>query len=206
FTLVTATGRERVISLTGDDPAAVLPMPDGAALLGYQSLRNLTTLDAAKFNSYLEDEGIAFIRELRIARGEDDAPAPEYFVRCAKALLQSQGGAAGDVYSTVLGYTLELIPEQNPYALAPGDELSFRLLLRGEPAAGLLLQAYTRESPDDIQKVRVDADGRARITLVEPGDWLVKAVSIEEETKSPDADWLSYWASFVFAVSPAGAE
>ena len=39
---------------------------------------------------------------------------------------------------------LELIPEQNPYAMAVGDDLTFRLLLRGEPAAGLLVQAFTQ--------------------------------------------------------------
>ena len=200
FVYVTPDGREPVISLQGDDPAAVLDMPAGAGLVGYQSFPNLTTLDAVKFNTYLEEEGIEYIREQRIAAGQDDAPAEEYFVRCAKALMQSPGDAAGEIFSTRLGYTLELIPESNPYELTDGDELVFRLLLRGEPAEGLLVQAFSQDNPDAIQKVRVDSDGRAVIRLDGTGIWLVKAVNIEAETKTPDADWLSHWASFVFEL------
>ena len=201
FTTVTAAGREPVFSLQGDDPAAVLEMSDGPLLIGYQSFPNLTTLDAAKFNRYLEEEGIEYIREQRIARGEDDAPAPEYFVRCAKALAQGpDSDGEEDIYARALGYTLELIPEQNPYAMAVGDDLTFRLLLRGEPAAGLLVQAFTQAQPESIQKIRVGDDGLATVRLDASGVWLIKAVNIEPETRSPDADWLSHWASFVFEL------
>lgn len=205
FSATSATGREPVISLQGDDPAAVLEMPAGQLLLGYQSNRSFTELDPAKFNSYLEEEGIEFVRDMRIAAGEDELPAPEYFVRCAKALLQS-GADNSDIWRTRLGYRLELIPEQNPYALGPGDELEFRLLWRGEPAEGLLLQAYTRAEPERVQKIRVDKDGRARIALHSGGTWLVKAVSIRPLVGSPQAKWLSHWASFLFELpdAPAG--
>lgn len=202
FSSVSATGREPVFSLQGDDPAAVIEMPTGQLLLGYQSNRSFVELDAAKFNSYLEEEGISFIREQRKAAGQDDQPAPEYFVRCAKALLQS-GDSEGDIWRTELGYRLELIPEQNPYDLAAGEELGFRLLWRGEPATGLLVQAYTREEPERVQKVRVDADGHAAINLHSSGTWLVKAVSIRPLVGSPKAKWLSHWASFLFELPAA---
>jgi uncharacterized GH25 family protein len=202
FSKVTAAGREDVLSLQGNDPAATITMPAGAMLLGYQSNRSYVELDAAKFNSYLEDEGIEYIREERIAAGEDDQPAPEYFVRCAKALLQA-GPTGGDIYQTRLGYRLELTPEANPYELAPGDELTFQLTWRDGPAAGLLLQAFTREEPDNVQKIRTDADGRATIKLHSSGTWLVKAVSIQGIIGAPRAKWLSHWASFLFELPAA---
>ncbi|MEE4185117.1 MAG: DUF4198 domain-containing protein [Gammaproteobacteria bacterium] len=199
FSKVTAAGRDDVLSLQGNDPAATITLPAGAMLLGYQSNRSYVELDAAKFNSYLEDEGIEYIREARIAAGEDDEPAPEYFVRCAKALLQS-GPTAGEIYKTRLGYRLELTPEANPYDLSPGDQLTFRLTWRDGPAEGLLLQAFTREDPDNVQKIRTDADGRATITLNSSGTWLVKAVSIQGIIGAPRAKWLSHWASFLFEL------
>lgn len=199
FSKVTSFGREDVVSLQGNDPAANIEMPAGAMLLGYQSNRSYVELDAAKFNSYLEHEGIEYIREERIAAGEDDEPAPEFFVRCAKALLQT-GAADGEIYKTRLGYRLELMPEANPYDLSAGDELTFQLLWREGPAANLLLQAFTREDPDNIQKIRTDADGRATITLHSSGTWLVKAVSIQGIIGSPKAKWLSHWASFLFEL------
>jgi len=201
FSKVTPAGREDVLSLQGNDPAASIEAPAGPMLLGYQSNRSYVELDAAKFNSYLEDEGIEYIREARIAAGEDDDPAPEYFVRCAKALLQSgPDGDGSEIYKTRLGYRLELIPEANPYTLQPGDQLTFQLLWRDGPASDLLLQAFTRDDPDNIQKVRTDAEGRATVTLHSSGTWLVKAVSIQGIIGSPKAKWLSHWASFLFEL------
>ena len=202
FSLVNTSGRSPVESIIGDDPAATLVIGDGATLLGYRSNRNFVTLDAKKFNGYLEDEGIEFIREQRIAAGEDDQPAPEYFVRCAKALLQS-GAEGGDIYATELGYILELIAEKDPYQLNPGDELPFRLIYRGEPAVNLLVQAFTSENPDRLQRIRTDANGRATIRLTEAGVWMVKAVNIQPIVADPKAKWQSYWASYVFELAKA---
>jgi uncharacterized GH25 family protein len=201
FSKVDAGGRTDVISVMGDDPAAQITMKPGALLLGYRSNRNYTELDAAKFNNYLEEEGIEFIRAERIANNQDDQPAHEYFVRCAKALLQN--GRAGDnVYGTELGYILELIALNDPYSLAVGDDLGFRLMYRGEPARNLLVQAFTRANPATKQRVRTDEDGFAKIQLTEAGIWMVKAVNIQPIIGDPKADWQSYWASYVFALEP----
>jgi len=202
FSQTTAAGRSDVLSLQGNDPAATLTMPDGAMLLGYQSARSFTELDAAKFNAYLEEEGIEYLRAERIAAGEDDQPAQEYFVRCAKALLQA-GDADEALYRQKLGYRLELIPESNPYQLKPGDELTFTLLWRDQPAEGLLLQAFTQEDPQNIQKVRIDANGQGTIRLHSAGVWLVKSVSIRSISGDPKAKWLSHWASFLFELPAA---
>lgn len=212
FSMTTSDGTEPVISLTGNDPAADIDISNGPALLGYQSIRSFVVLDAAKFNQYLEDEGIEFIRAARQAAGEDDLPAPEYFVRCAKSLIMPEadggflkrffGGSqkAGNVYKTRLDYTLELIPLENPYAKQAGDSLEFELIYRDKPAEGLLIQAFTRELPDEIQKVRTDAAGRATVNLDKTGIWMVKAVQIQPIIGDPKARWQSYWATYLFAV------
>ncbi|MCP4090633.1 MAG: DUF4198 domain-containing protein [Gammaproteobacteria bacterium] len=208
FSMVSNAGRIPVISMMGNDPAAEISFPAGQTLLGYQSAPSFVELDAEKFNTYLEHEGIEFIRETRRERGEDNDPAPEYFVRCAKALLQSSKPGES-FYAEELGYVLELVPMQDPYVLTIEDSLEFVLLYRGEPIEGLLLQAFTREQPELIQKVRTDALGRATIKLSMPGTWFIKAVQIEALNSSantmmakapPTALWQSYWASYLFTV------
>jgi len=203
FSQVNAAGRSPVESLIGDDPAASITVGEGALLLGYRSNRNFVELDAKKFNSYLEEEGIEFIREQRIAQGTDDQPAPEYFVRCAKALLQS-GAAGNGIYQTELGYIFELIAENDPYALKAGDEITFRLVYRGEPAVNLLVQAFERSHPERRQRIRTDNDGKATIQLTEPGVWMIKAVNIQPIIGDPKALWQSYWASYVFELAGLG--
>jgi hypothetical protein len=200
FSQVTAAGRSPVESMLGDDPAATLKAGNGALLLGYRSNRNFVDLDAKKFNSYLEEEGIEFIREQRIALGQDDQPAPEYFVRCAKVLIQT-GLDGGEIYKTELGYILELVPESDPYNLTPGDELTVSLSYRGEPAVNLLVQAFTREKPELRQRIRTDEDGKATIQLTQAGVWMIKAVNIQPIIGDPKALWQSYWASYVFELA-----
>jgi hypothetical protein len=200
FSKVTSAGRSPVESIIGDDPAATLTVNKGALLLGYRSNRNFVNLDAEKFNSYLEEEGIEFIREQRVALGQDDEPAPEYFVRCAKVLIQSDGSKE-NIYKTELGYILELIAENDPYQLNPGDKLTFRLIYRNKPAANLLVQAFTRAKPEIRQRIRTDAAGRVTIQLTEPGVWMIKAVNIQPVIDDPKAAWQSYWASYVFELT-----
>ncbi len=209
FSLVTETGRAGIESIQGNDPAATLVATPGAQLLGYQSVPVFVELEAKKFNSYLEDEGIEFIKAERERRGESDEPAPENFIRCAKALIQT-GPTGQSVYKEKLGYTLELIPQSDPYELKPGDELGFELLYRDEPIEGLQLQAFTREQPESIQKIRTDANGMATINIDRPGIWLVKVVQIipirgrpQTIVGEPPALWQSYWASFVFELPAA---
>ena len=89
FSVVDDRGRAQVSSVLGNNPAATLTPEPGTSLIGYQSNRNFTELDGAKFEAYLAEEGLEPIFELRRERGESGQPAKEYFVRCAKAVVQS---------------------------------------------------------------------------------------------------------------------
>jgi len=200
FSQTTSAGREAIESIPGDDPAAVLVARDNALLVGYRSNRAFVELPAEKFNSYLDEEGMEFIRKERIAKGEDADPAPEYFVRCAKTLLQTGDPGASKVFGTVLGYTLELTPLSNPYLQKVGDELTFQLEYRGKPAAGLLVQAFTADNPVDRQRIRTDSNGKAVVKLTRPGIWMIKAVNIQSIIGDPKGKWQSYWASYLFEL------
>ncbi len=200
FTVTTAAGRQPVESILGDDPAATLTAVDGDMLVGYQSKPSYVELEAEKFNGYLEDEGIAFIRELRIKAGTDESPAPEFFVRCAKALIQN-AAMPGTLYDVRLGYELELVLQANPAGLVPGDELDVLLLKEGEPVGGLLVQAFSQSAPDNVQKIRTDERGMARVQIDGTGIWLIKAVNIQPLQDPAENSWLSHWASYTFAIT-----
>ena len=206
FSLTSQSGRVDIHSRQGSNPAAIIGATAGAQLLGYQSMPQFIELDAEKFNEYVEEEGIEYIRAVRERRGESNSSAPEIFIRCAKALIQT-GLANREIYREKLGYTLELIPQSDPYQLKKGDELEFELLYLGKPFEGLLLQALSKADPENVQKVRTDKNGRAHVAINEPGVWLIKVVLImpikgrQQANKGvPSAVWQSYWASYVFEL------
>jgi hypothetical protein len=101
-------------------------------------------------------------------------------------------------HDRVLGLTLELVPEADPHALAPGAELPLRLLYEGRPLAGALVVAMRRGDPAARVSARTGAAGRVALALAAPDFWLVKAVHMVPAPAGVDAEWESLWASLTF--------
>jgi len=74
-----------------------------------------------------------------------------------------------------------------------------RLLFNGKPIEGVQITAFSRADPGNRQRVRTDADGRAKIALPTAGPWLLNAVHMLPPTPPEKADWTSLWASMTFA-------
>jgi uncharacterized GH25 family protein len=205
YRVIAPDGVRPIDGLMGDDPAGSFRASEpGLYMVGYRSTLDFVELDAKKFNSYLRNEGLDQIIELRRERGQSDQPAPEYYSRCAKSLIRAGEGGSVDAFSATIGYTLELVPEANPYALAPGDQLPIQLLYQKAPIENILVVAFTADSPENKSQLRTDADGRVSLLLDRPGLWLIKAVHMIETPPSvTTADWESFWASLTFRL-PAG--
>jgi len=203
FLLVGPSGESRVRGADGGDPAGIARVASpGLHVAGYRSRPSAIDLDPGKFSSYLEAEGLERIVALRAARGESEKPARERYSRCARALLAA-GPEAARGADVALGFTLELVAEKNPYALAPGDELPLRLTYDGAPIAGVLVSALDRDAPGATVAARTDAEGRVRLRLAAAGDWLIKAVHMIALPPGEDADWESFWASLTFSLPAA---
>lgn len=182
------------------DPAGVVMVQEpGLYMIVYDSYRYPVELDAAKFETYLKDEGLEKISALRAKRGQSTAGAKEVFSRCAKSLL-AVGGGSGAGWDRVFGERLELVAEKNPYTLAGGGELPVRLLYEGKPLAGALVVALPKDRQAAPVSARSDSKGRVRLQLDHPGFWLVKAVHMIPAPRETGADWESFWASLTFGV------
>jgi len=98
-----------------------------------------------------------------------------------------------------LGYELEIIPLTNPYRNKLNDTLRVRILYQNNPVKNILLNAYSKAMPKQIQSVRSDNNGEASITLDQLGPWLFKAVKILK-IDDDKAQWKSHWASLTFEI------
>ena len=208
YRVVTPSGPEPVDAILGDDPAGTFtPGEPGQYLIGYRSTRDFVEMDPKKFIEYLRAEGLEWVERRRVDEGEDEAPARELYSRCAKSLLEIGDGGLRDAWRLNLGYTLELLPERDPYRLAPGDTLPVRLEYLGEPLAGILVIAFRRDAPDGRIERRSDAAGRVELPLDGAGLWLIKAVHIiRTRPNHRQAEWESFWASLTFELPAAAAD
>src|SRR5262249_46253845 len=124
FSVLSAGGAETPVpGVPGAEPAgfATVGAP-GLDLIVYASGRSSVELDAAKFATYLSEEGLESVQAQRAKKGLTAAPAKEVFSRYAKSYL-AVGGTGGPGFDQVLGLTLELVPEKDPTALAAGSEM-----------------------------------------------------------------------------------
>src|SRR5439155_1458341 len=79
---------------------------------------SVVELTAEKFDQYVKEEGLEAAAALRARRGQSGA-ARDLFSRCAKSLVLS-GPPQPRYGDRPLGFTLELVAERNPYAMAAG--------------------------------------------------------------------------------------
>jgi len=196
-----------MIGRAGSDPAGIaLVAAPGLQWIGYQSNAYPVTLDAAKFEEFLKQEGLERISAIRAQRHETAKPDRERFYRFAKSVLVTRLPVAGDrvadratgnwqPVTRSFGYRFEIIPETNPCASTP---LRVRLLFEGKPLANALVTAMHRDDASAKIRIRSDKSGRVTLNLPKNGVWMIKSVQMVAAPAGTDADWESLWASLTF--------
>lgn len=200
FIFEDAAGRRPVAGRDGADPAGFLrvAMP-GLLVIGYRSNPSAVELAAEKFNQYLKEERLDTIVAVRARRNETGAGARELFSRCAKSLVLS-GSPSKVQGDRLLGFTLELMAERNPYSMRAGEELPVRLTYENRPLAGALVVAMNGLNPSEKLAARTDNAGRVQFRLRPGGMWMVKAVHMVPAPVGTNAEWTSFWASLTFEL------
>ncbi|HEY3170075.1 MAG TPA: DUF4198 domain-containing protein [Thermoanaerobaculia bacterium] len=199
FVVVSRSGDKPVDGVSGRDPAGIVRVAEpGYLLVGYRSLPKRIDLPAEKFERYLKEEGLEAVIATRAARGDSQKSSKEIYSRCAKAIIDAEGGGASG-YDRALGFRLELVPEKAPKEVVGGRSMPVRLVFEGKPLAGALVVVMNRDEPKKRLSARTDTSGRVAFDL-SGGVWLVKSVHMVAAPRPSGADWESLWASLTFEV------
>ncbi|HSG38336.1 MAG TPA: DUF4198 domain-containing protein [Thermoanaerobaculia bacterium] len=201
FAILGGGAEADVPGVDGIDPAGYLVTGrPGLYQIVYDSRHASIELSGEKFEKHLAEQGLERISAIRKKDGESASAAKEIYSRSVKALVAAGEGPA-EGYDHPAGLPLELIPEQNPFLLAPGNELPLRLLYQGKPLAGAWVEARNPRQPEETVSGRTDGEGRVRLRLASGGPWLVKSVHMVPAPKESGADWESFWASLTFETA-----
>jgi uncharacterized GH25 family protein len=118
----------------------------------------------------------------RHVQGEESLSSLKY----AKALVRT-GDRGSDLFHTVVGHRLELVPLDDPFLLSAGSTLRIRVFFDGTPLAGAEVEAgdgVTPRADTDIPRFKTDAQGVASIPL-RGGPQLF---AVDHTVSSPDPD------------------
>ncbi|HEX5668988.1 MAG TPA: DUF4198 domain-containing protein [Chitinophagaceae bacterium] len=171
---------------------------DGTALVAYQSTNKHIELEAAKFNEYLEEDGLHSAIEYRQKNSETDSIGRENYMRCAKTLFQV-GANKDDAYKKYCSMPLEFVPVQHPYLLRKDETLTFRLLFQAKPVPGALVKVWHKLN-NKTEKIEctTNDEGLIEIPLSLAGKFMISSVRMERLENEPNAQWQSYWATFTW--------
>ena len=206
FSLIKPSGERAHPPLTDwrdEGKIAVLDLQTGEAgtyLAGLYTKPRELAQKAAQFNSYLAHEGVPDMLAARKREGELNKDVRERYSKHVKAIFQV-GEARSDSYKTALGYPVEIIPQQNPYALKVGQTLEVLCVKDGQPLANQFVLAGREMNGKELAapSVRTDQRGIARIALKSAGKWYVKFIHMTA-VNDAQANYESKWATLTFEV------
>jgi uncharacterized GH25 family protein len=107
-------------------------------------------------------------------------------------------------FSTPLGYTLEIIPLDNPANFRAGSNARFRVLYKGQPLAGAEVFAvydyYDYKTMNAYeQKGNTDRNGEITFRISNPGVWILRVRDSRNSTV-PDVNVENVDSIIVFTV------
>ena len=158
-------------------------------------------LPAARFNAYLEDEGLTPALEQRRRAGRMGAEGSERYSRRAKTLVQvgPPDAASHAVVAQPTGLSLEIVLEQNPYDQPGAAMLPARVFYVGLPLAGALVKLTDlAHDAAPAATARTDAAGRATFPAPRAGDWRLNVVWTQPSPRDADTDFETVFSSLSF--------
>jgi uncharacterized GH25 family protein len=109
---------------------------------------------------------------------------------------------ADNGFSTVIGDTLEIVPVTNPATVRPGDELTVRVLFKGQPLTTNVYATYDgflKEQNTYAYYTEGHKDGTAKVKITQPGIWMVRVQHTTPE-RTEDYDRFVARAVLLFEV------
>lgn len=122
----------------------------------------------------------------------------ELYTKHAKTFVrvgQTQGDRS---WAEPVGLALEIVPEKDPTALRPGEDLPVRVLLQGKPAPAFSVGLVGQGEAHGLLKA-TDGEGRVSFPIGKSGRWLIRATDVRRSSKS-GVEWESDFATLTFEV------
>ncbi len=163
-------------------------------------------LKAAAFNDYLQHDGLPDTLAERKRKNELNQDVRERYSKHVRAIFQV-GDKLSDDYKRPLNYPVEIIPQQNPYALKVGQTIRVLCTLDGQPIANQFVMAGWESRAGELHTInaRTDAMGLARFKLAGAGKWYVKMIHMTPLAEA-NLNYESKWATLTFEIRGGKAQ
>ncbi len=198
--------RRSELRLADASADSVLAFPKaGLQVLSFATNGTYSDLPDIRYNDYIRFEGLTPAIDLRTRTRTMDKDGKEIYSRRAKALVQvGPYTPKDDIAATaIVGLTLEIVPERNPYGPDFKGALPVRVYYYGKPLSGATVMMNNLQfdgRPTEI--VVTDAQGRATVNAPRTGEWQVNVVWTRPVQGDAKADFETTFSSLTFGYAP----
>jgi len=178
-----------------------LENPGAHVLVLQTDNRAQTHLPSLRFNDYLRAEGLTPALDQRARQNRMDADGSERYSRCAKSVIQvgAVGSGSNAQVTRPVGLPLEIVPEDNLYAMPRPATLRIRVIYAKRPLTGALVKLTNLENDATPFEVHpTDGEGRATFTMPHSGMWLLNVIWTKALPRSEETDFETIFSSLSF--------
>ncbi|HMK26335.1 MAG TPA: DUF4198 domain-containing protein [Chitinophagaceae bacterium] len=170
-------------------------MEEGSCMIIFNSTNSYISLEASKFNAYLEEDGLRNAIEYRRDHNETDSSGHEVYQRSAKTIIQV-GKKYDSSFMRQTELPLDIVPLNHPLLIPDRQKMFFKVFFNNNPLPEQLIKIWYKENGKTIkEELLTDADGVVSFRLKKSGTWMVSTVKMIRATTDPKAQWQSHWGS-----------
>lgn len=179
----------------------------GNYTITYHGKNSFIELEAKKFNTYLEEEGLLEALRHRMLTGQDTATGRESYQRCAKTLIRikSRMGKSDflktSFYVAPTSLPLDIVPLDNPYNLKQPGTISFNLYFQNKLMRSGKVWLWQKLN-GKTKKTLIEVESGVATANIEPaGTWMISLVKMIEDPVKGSGYWQSYWGSLTWGYN-----
>jgi len=212
FNITVGDETRPIKSRLGDLPAVNEKIKqDGLVILSAVTTpSDLTYKTKTQFETFLDDEGLEWVKKRHKERGLPEDNFKEIYYRFPKSLVKVGSGKGHD---KELGLAFEWVIDTNPYT-EQSSTIKAHLLWQGKPFANKRVNIFNRVFKDGTNilantqlietHLTTDSFGKIEVPRGEGGLFLISAVHMIEPSietsKKTNAVWESLWASISYRI------
>jgi hypothetical protein len=195
------------LSGNNGDSVQVPLREEGTHMVVFNSTNSFVSLAADAFHTYLKEDGVEEILHYRLQHRENGQRGNEYFQFNVKTIFQV-GGKVTDDCLKPSSLPLDIIPEENPYALPYGTDskkpvkIRFQVLFNKKPLSDVLVKTWYHTSGKQVRIDTLRTNRRGWITAERhPGPYMVSCSYMVRNQPDTAVQWQSYRSSLSFEYS-----
>ena len=171
---------------------------EGTAMLAFQSKPIYREMNADEFKNYQVENKLIKQQEERIQKNNANNKVKENYQHIAKTIFQV-GTKTDKTFSKKTGLPMDIIPEQNPYALTKDGDFKVKIFYRDKPLQNAPVKIWHRLNDKiSIHSLETNEEGEVTFFISTLGEWMVSAMSMELLNSNEDADWKTCHATLTW--------